>query len=676
MPQSRHNRREFIHLTGAAAAGIAGAALPIGITPTQAAAQAALSGGRDPDLIVVNAKVYTMDPRAPRAEAFAVTGGRFTAVGSTSDIKGLAGKNTQTFDAKGMTVVPGFIDCHNHAGGEVLLNEVLVGNPFEVEFVSIRSIIGKLRERAQQTPPGTWVEGFFFDDTKLSDKRALNIHDLDEVSTEHPVIVRHRGGHTYFYNSKAFEMAGVTKDTPNPMGGTYDKDEKGELNGRVTDLASAPFNKVGDAAHIHAGRDRAARPRRRGPHLETVRALRPDQRAPSRAATCRRCRTSARAANCKHRISYETSGRALEAMISAGMQTGFGDEWIKFGATSEHTVDGSFSERTMALSTPYPGVTPPYKGNVTETQDTLNEWVERVHRAGIQVNCHANGDVAIDMYLTAVERALKLVPRAERAAEDHALHAGESPIWFARIKAIGAVPALFTTYAYYNPDKFVYYGEEMMKNCMAFRSLLDAGVYACGRLRLQPGPVRAADGHPGHGHAQGLGRQGLGREPEDQRQRSDRRQHLQRRVGLRRRGDQGIDHRRQARRLRRPRRRSAHRRCREDQGHPDRAHRRRRERFRIRRKARQKAQGKRHKARTKHSHEVSGRTAERTRCRRVPFALCLLTFIYFGARPRDRFSRRAMPGRRPIPLPSWRARASRPRTWQSRAAAHRITRRP
>ena len=158
-------------MTGAAAAGLAGAALPIGATSTLAAAQAALSGGRDPDLIVVNAKVYTMDTRAPRAEAFAVTNEHFTAVGSTADIKGLAGKNTQTFDAKGMTVVPGFIDCHNHAGGEVLLNEVLVGNPFEVEFVSIRSIIDKLIARAQQTPPGTWVEGYFFDDTKVKDKR-------------------------------------------------------------------------------------------------------------------------------------------------------------------------------------------------------------------------------------------------------------------------------------------------------------------------------------------------------------------------------------------------------------------------------------------------------------------------------------------------------------------------
>ena len=114
--------------------------------------------------------------------------------------------------------MPGFIDCHNHAGGEVLLNEVLVGNPFDVEFVTIRSIVDKLKAKAQQTPPGTWVEGFFFDDTKLKDKRALNIRDLDEVSRDHPVIVRHRGGHTYFYNSKAFEMAGVTKATPNPNG--------------------------------------------------------------------------------------------------------------------------------------------------------------------------------------------------------------------------------------------------------------------------------------------------------------------------------------------------------------------------------------------------------------------------------------------------------------------------
>jgi predicted amidohydrolase YtcJ len=115
-----------------------------------------------------------------------------------------------------MTVVPGFIDCHNHAPGNTLLYEVIVGNPFEVEYVTIKSIVEKLRAKAKETPAGTWVEGYFFDDTKLQDKRELNVHDLDEVSKDHPVVVQHRGGHTSYYNTKALEMAGVTKATPNP----------------------------------------------------------------------------------------------------------------------------------------------------------------------------------------------------------------------------------------------------------------------------------------------------------------------------------------------------------------------------------------------------------------------------------------------------------------------------
>jgi predicted amidohydrolase YtcJ len=188
-----------------------------------------------------------------------------------------------------------------------------------------------------------------------------------------------------------------------------------------------------------------------------------------------------------HRVSYEATGKVLEAMISGGIMTGFGDEWIRLGATSEHTVDGSFSERTMALSTPYAGISPPYKGNITETQNDLNAWVERVHRAGIQVNCHANGDVAIDMFLTAVERAQRLFPRADaRPKITHCTLINDDLV--RRIKAAGAVPALFTSYAYYNSDKFVFYGEDLMKRSMAFRSLIDAGVSVAAGSDFSPGP--------------------------------------------------------------------------------------------------------------------------------------------------------------------------------------------
>jgi hypothetical protein len=141
----------------------------------------------------------------------------------------------------------------------------------------------------------------------------------------------------------------------------------------------------------------------------------------------------------------------------------------------------------MALSTPYPGVTPPYKGNVTETQEATNAWMERVHRAGIQVNCHANGDVAVDQVMTAFERAQKQYPRADvRPKITHCTLINDDLI--RRMKAAGAVPAAFTTYAYYNSDKFKYYGEEMMKHMMAYRSFLDAGIVAAAGSDFSPGP--------------------------------------------------------------------------------------------------------------------------------------------------------------------------------------------
>jgi len=443
-------------------------------------------GVRDADLVVLNAKVYTVDPKVPQAEAFAVKNGRFMAVGNTADMKALAGKNTQILDAQRMTVAPGFIDCHNHAPGNTLLYEVLVGNPYEVELVTIDSIIGKLRARAQQTPPGTWVEGYFFDDTKVKDQRALNMHDLDRVSVDHPVAVHHRGGHTAFYNSKAFQMAGVSKETPNVPGGTYDRGPDGGLTGRVTDRANGVFERVGKRVSYSA--EESLRRDREGLAFISKQFVRYGLTGVCHEGGNLRALEQVRArGELLHRVSYEALGPELDAMISGGMATGLGDEWIRLGATYEHIADGSFSERTMAISVPYPGVTPPYKGNVTENQAELNDWVERVHRAGIQVNCHANGDVAIDHVLTAYERALRLAPQPD--ARPRITHCTLiNPDLVRRIKAIGAVPALFSSYAYYNPDKFRFYGEELMKRCMAYRTLLDAGVPVAAGSDFDPGP--------------------------------------------------------------------------------------------------------------------------------------------------------------------------------------------
>src|SRR5215510_11779968 len=138
----RRSRRDFMGLTAGTIAAAVGTPW-FGRTVTAVAA----ADAGNADLIVLNATVYTVDRRMPNAEAFAVKDSRFIAVGTNNEINGLTGKDPRTIDAKRMTVVPGFTDCHNHAGGEVLLYEVLVGNPFEVEFVSIASIIEKLKAK-------------------------------------------------------------------------------------------------------------------------------------------------------------------------------------------------------------------------------------------------------------------------------------------------------------------------------------------------------------------------------------------------------------------------------------------------------------------------------------------------------------------------------------------------
>jgi predicted amidohydrolase YtcJ len=471
------SRRGFIGLTGAGIASVAG-----GSWLRVAAAADAI----EPDLVVFNAKVYTLDSRMPKAEAFAVRDSRFVAVGSSEEIRNLAGKRTRTLDAGQMTIVPGFIDCHNHASGDVLLYEVLVGNPFEVEFVTIASVVDKLRKKASETPAGTWVEGYFFDDTKVKDKRQLNASDLDGVSTDHPVAVHHRGGHTAYYNNKALQMAGITRSTPNPPGGTFDRNAKGDLNGRVTDRALNVFDNVG-GRKTYTPAERSQRSRDALAHISKQFArygLTSVHHEEGDLFALQQIR--ARGA-LKHRVSFETSGSALEAMIANGIETGFGDEWIRFGATSEHTADGSFSERTMALSIPYPGVQPAYQGNLTESQDDLNAWAERVHRAGIQLNCHANGDVAIDRVLTAYERAQRLFPvRDPRPKITHCTLINDDLV--RRIKALGAVPTPFTSYAYYNSDKFHFYGQDLMQRCMAFRSFLDAGIAVAAGSDFSPGP--------------------------------------------------------------------------------------------------------------------------------------------------------------------------------------------
>ena len=127
----------------------------------------------------------------------------------------MATATTRVIDAGGATVAPGFIDAHSHPSGAGL-NELRNVN---TNLGSIARIQVALGERAAQTPAGEWIIGFMYDDTKQEEGRPLARLDLDAVSIDHPIVVGHRGGHTGVYNSMAFELAGVTAETPDPFGG-------------------------------------------------------------------------------------------------------------------------------------------------------------------------------------------------------------------------------------------------------------------------------------------------------------------------------------------------------------------------------------------------------------------------------------------------------------------------
>jgi predicted amidohydrolase YtcJ len=161
----------------------------------------------------------------PAAEAFAVKDGRFLAVGRNADIRNLATARTRVIDASGMFVTPGFIDCHCHPSG---VNELFGVNANVRTLAELR---GNIAKQVAETPPGTWVEAWMFDDTKLD--VVLTRKELDDISPNHPVAVNHQGGHTSWYNSKALTLAGVTRETKDPEHGRFFRDDRGELTGRA-----------------------------------------------------------------------------------------------------------------------------------------------------------------------------------------------------------------------------------------------------------------------------------------------------------------------------------------------------------------------------------------------------------------------------------------------------------
>ncbi len=447
-----------------------------GASCTSASSQS--SGLRiEPDLILVNAKIYTVDPAAPRAEALAIKNGRFVAVGASSDVRNLASRRTQVIDAGGQTVTPGFIDAHCHVSG---VNELFGVN---TNLRTVKAIQDALRARAAKTPPGQWVTAFMFDDTKLDDG-PLHRRHLDEAVPDHPVSVGHRGGHTTWYNSVAFKLAGITRTTSDPEHGRFFRDETGQHDGRVAERARDVFANVGirETFTAEERRERSRQGMRHMSELLTAAGLTSVHDAGASQAQLTAYLDAHHNGELRHRAFLMM--RPYDHLRDAGAYTGLGDEWVRIGGV-KYAADGSASERTMRMSTPYTGTTD--YGILTMTQEQIHEAVDEAHARGWRVGIHANGDVAIDMVLKAYERALAKWPDADRRHRiEHCSLV--NPDLVSRIRKHGVIPTPFWTYVYYHGEKWANYGDEKMQSMFAHKTFLDAGVVVPGASDYTPGP--------------------------------------------------------------------------------------------------------------------------------------------------------------------------------------------
>ena len=419
----------------------------------------------EPETILFNGNIWTVDDAQPRAQAVAISRDRFLAVGSNADVLPLATARTRKFDLAFKTVLPGFNDAHAHPvdSGVELLHKVACDSD------SVEKIQAALHQRALQTPPGEWVLGFLYDDGKTP--RPINRHDLDAVVPDHPVLVQHRGGHTGFVNSMALKLAQVDDQTHDPPAGRFEHDSAGHLTGFVGDAAMSVFVKLIPNKNTREDyRQGAAQISR----LFTSKGVTSACDAITLPESVQGYQDARDAGELGMRVYCLVSAPALDHFIAAGIHSGFGDEWVRIGGIKMF-ADGSISERTAWLSQPYKDIPNNYVGLQLSTREQLYETARRAHAAGWQLATHANGDLAIDRVLGVYEQIQKELPKKDpRFRMEHCTLLTDSLIQ--RMRALRVIPAPFSCYVYFHGDVLHFYGQERAQHMFPMRSFLDAGL--------------------------------------------------------------------------------------------------------------------------------------------------------------------------------------------------------
>lgn len=415
------------------------------------------------DLALVNARVWTGDPAHPWADAVAVSGDTIAAVGSSAEVRKLAGSGARIIDLHGAFVTPGFIDAHVHflSGGFTLSSVQLRDARTPATFIA------RIKAYAATMPPGTWIMGGDWDHTLWGGE--LPRRDwIDSVTPDHPVWIQRLDGHMGLANSAALRAAGITRATADVDGGTIVRDASGEptgvlkdnamslLDGAIPDPPPAVEDRALDAAMAYV----AAQGVTSVDHMGTWKDLAVFERA-------------WRAGRLRTRISAAVPLATWEQLRDTVAARGRGDDWLHIGGLKGF-VDGSLGSHTAAMFEPFTDA-PNDTGLLVNTPDDLYRWTSGADRAGLQVIVHAIGDRANRLQLDIYERVERENgARDRRFRIEHAQHLAAADI--PRFAKLGVIASMQPYHAIDDgrwAERVI--GPERSRTTYAFRSLLDAG---------------------------------------------------------------------------------------------------------------------------------------------------------------------------------------------------------
>ncbi|HEX5016735.1 MAG TPA: amidohydrolase [Actinomycetes bacterium] len=425
-------------------------------------------------LILHSGRVFTATDEEPWVDAVAIDGDRIAATGATEDlIDRFPGSTLISLD--GRTVVPGFIDAHNHflATGESLAS---VDVRYEVAR-SIDDVVRLLHEAAANTPAGTWITAFGLDDAKYD--RKITRADLDLASESHPIRVLHISGHHVLVNSAGLAERGVTEESSDPPGGSLGRDASGRLDGWALDAAMSlivptvvDIGSHGPNFHTELALDDAVDLVERAGRAFLAAGLTTvcDAQVTSRELTA--YREARRLDRLPVRTVCMPLSHQLHAFADIGMAGPFGDDRLRIGAMKFY-ADGSLIGGTAMFSEPY-GESGEFEGSMYHSPEDLTALIGDAHANGWQVGVHVQGDRAIGYVLDAVEAAVAASPREHRHRLEHAGY--PTPEQLGRIAALGAYLVVQPSYLYDSGDQFLVRLGNRAHRLQPLKDALDAGI--------------------------------------------------------------------------------------------------------------------------------------------------------------------------------------------------------